>query len=135
MTEGRTCTKCGEFKLFLNFESQGIKTRADGSTYRKYRAQCKLCMKDKVQQWNQNYRTRNGDAIRARNRKQWRIEHPPKEPKPKLCGVLMLNSPRFQTSKNFRQLVAQFIHVFHFLNSLKSSVVHVWLLPNFEVYP
>ena len=83
MTEGRTCTKCGEFKLFLNFESQGIKTRADGSTYRKYRAQCKLCMKDKVQQWTQNYRTRNGDAIRARNRKQWRIEHPPKEPKPK----------------------------------------------------
>jgi len=81
--EGRTCTKCAEFKLFSEFSSQGIKTRADGSTYTKYRAQCKLCLKDKVQQWAKTYLAKNGDAIRARNWEQWRINNPPKEPKPK----------------------------------------------------
>jgi hypothetical protein len=44
-----------------------------------------LCRKDKVQQWAKTYLAKNGDAIRARNREQWRINNPPKakEPKPK----------------------------------------------------
>jgi hypothetical protein len=81
--EGKVCTKCAEFKLFSEFSSQGIKTRADGSTYTKYRAQCKLCRKDKVQQWAKTYLVKNGDALRARNREKWRLNNPPKEPKPK----------------------------------------------------
>jgi len=81
--EGRTCTKCGEFKLFSEFSIQGNKVRADGTTYKKYRAQCKLCMKEKVQQWGKNYLAKHGDEIRARNREKWRLDNPPKEPKPK----------------------------------------------------
>ena len=81
--EGRTCTKCGEFKLFSEFASQGNKVRADGSTYKKYRAQCKLCMKEKVRQWGKNYLAKNGDEIRTKKREQWRLDNPPKEPKPK----------------------------------------------------
>lgn len=81
--EGRICTKCGDFKLFSEFASQGIKTRADGSTYRKYRARCKPCMKEKVQQWGKTYLAKKGDEIRERNREKWRLNNPPKEPKPK----------------------------------------------------
>ena len=81
--EGRTCTKCAEFKLFSEFSSQGTRTRADGSTHKKYRAQCKLCMKDKVQQWSKNYFAERGDEIRKRRREKWRLDNPPKEPKPK----------------------------------------------------
>jgi hypothetical protein len=81
--EGRTCIKCGEFKLFSEFSSQGTKTKADGSVYKKYRAQCKLCMKERVQQWGKNYLAKNGDEIRAKKREQWRLDNPPKEPKPK----------------------------------------------------
>ena len=81
--EGKTCIKCGEFKLFSEFSSQGNKVRADGSTYKKYRAQCKLCMKERVQQWGKNYLAKNGDEIRAKKREQWRLDNPPKEPKPK----------------------------------------------------
>lgn len=81
--EGRTCTKCSEFKLFSEFSIQGNKVRADGSTYKKYRAQCKLCRKEKVKQWGKNYLAKHGDEIRARNREKWRLDNPPKEPKPK----------------------------------------------------
>ena len=81
--EGKVCTRCNTFKLFSEFASQGIQTRADGSTYKKYRAQCKLCRKEKVQQWGKNYLAKKGDEIRKRNREKWRLDNPPKEPKPK----------------------------------------------------
>lgn len=81
--EGKVCTKCGDFKLVSEFASQGIKTRADGSTYKKYRARCKGCMKEKVQQWGKNYLAKKGDEIRKRNRERWRLNNPPKEPKTK----------------------------------------------------
>lgn len=81
--KGKTCTKCAEFKLLSEFSSKGNKVKADGSTYKTYRAQCKLCMKETVQQWGKAYLAKNGDAIRARHREQWRLNNPPKEPKPK----------------------------------------------------
>jgi hypothetical protein len=40
-------------------------------------------MKETVQQWGKAYLAKNGDAIRARHREQWRLNNPPKEPKPK----------------------------------------------------
>lgn len=81
--EGKTCTKCGEFKLMSEFSSQGSQVRADGSTYKKYRARCKECRKEEVARYGRAYLARHGDAIRERKREQWRIDNPPKEPKPK----------------------------------------------------
>jgi hypothetical protein len=40
-------------------------------------------MKDRVQQWGKNYLAKHGDALRKKKREQWRLENPPKEPKPK----------------------------------------------------
>lgn len=78
----KACTKCGKLKLLSEFSSQGSKTRADGSTYKKYRSQCKPCMKDRVQQWGKKYLAEKGDEIRKRKREKWRLDNPPKEPKP-----------------------------------------------------
>jgi hypothetical protein len=81
--EGRTCTNCGEFKLFSEFNIAENKASADGSTYKKYRAKCKPCLKEKISQNNKRYLAKHGDEIRARHREQWRLKNPPKETKPK----------------------------------------------------
>ena len=79
----KACTKCGETKQLTEFSIQGNKVKADGSTYKQYRARCKLCLKEKVQQYGKTYLAKHGDEIRARNREKWRLDNPPKEPKPK----------------------------------------------------
>jgi hypothetical protein len=57
--------------------------RKDGSTYKKYRARCKLCLKDQVAKHNKVWYERNLEEIRAKAREKWREMNPPKEPKPK----------------------------------------------------
>ena len=85
MLEGsKSCTKCGEVKPIFAFSIAQNKTRKDGSTYKKYRSQCKPCLKDRRSKHNKEWRERNLEEVRAKARERWRTENPPKEPKPKL---------------------------------------------------
>ena len=83
MTKGRTCTKCGEFKPMSAFSMAQNMFRKDGSTYKKYRSQCKLCLKDQRAKHNKVWYERNLEEVRAKAREKWREKNPPKEPKPK----------------------------------------------------
>lgn len=83
MTAGRTCTKCGEFKPMIDFSVTQNMVRKDGSTYKKYRARCKLCLKDQRAKHNKVWYERNLEEVRAKARERYRLENPPKAPKPK----------------------------------------------------
>ena len=83
MSEGRACTKCGEFKPMADFSVAQNMVRKDGSTYKKYRARCKLCLRDQRAMHNKAWREKNLDEVRAKARERYRLKNPPKEPKPK----------------------------------------------------
>jgi hypothetical protein len=84
MLEGsKSCTKCKEVKPIFAFSIAQNKIRKDGSIYKKYRSQCKPCLKDKMSKHNKEWRERNLEEVRAKARERWRAANPPKEPKPK----------------------------------------------------
>jgi hypothetical protein len=108
--------------------------RKDGSTYKKYKARCKLCLKSQTAKYNKVWRDRNLEEVRAKAREKWREKNPPKEPKPKRTKEEMQEYQRKYYEEN-KAYYKEYAKAYYIKNKDKMiSTVKKWIDENKERY-
>lgn len=106
--------------------------RKDGSTYKKYRSQCKLCLKDQRAKHNKVWYERNLEEVRAKAREKWREENPPKEAKPKRTKEEMREYQKKYYAEN-KEYYKEYAKAYYIENKDKmTSQVRKWIDENKE---